>query len=227
MALIDARSIVKTFASNGGDLPILHGITIAIEKGEFVAIVGQSGSGKTTLMNILGCLDIATSGTYVFDGIDTTTQSLSELARIRNKKIGFVFQQFNLLPDLTALDNVMLPQLYANISTREARARAVELLGRMDLASRMHHYPNQLSGGQQQRVSIARALVNKPMMILADEPTGNLDSQTGSAVFELFQQLNAMGTTIIIVTHDRELAQKTNRVISLRDGVVISDVVNR
>lgn len=227
MALIDARSIVKTFASDGGRLSILHGITITIEKGEFVSIVGQSGSGKTTLMNILGCLDIATSGTYLFDGIDIATQSLSDLARIRNKKIGFVFQQFNVLPDLTALDNVMLPQLYANVTTKEARARAKELLERMDLASRMHHYPNQLSGGQQQRVSIARALVNDPMLILADEPTGNLDSQTGSTVFELFQQLHAMGTTIIIVTHDRELAGKTNRIISLRDGMVISDTTNR
>jgi len=227
MALIDARSIVKTFASDGGRLSILHGITITIEKGEFVSIVGQSGSGKTTLMNILGCLDIATSGTYLFDGIDIATQSLSDLARIRNKKIGFVFQQFNVLPDLTALDNVMLPQLYANVTTKEARARAKELLERMDLASRMHHYPNQLSGGQQQRVSIARALVNDPMLILADEPTGNLDSQTGSTVFELFQQLHAMGTTIIIVTHDRELAGKTNRIISLRDGMVISDATNR
>lgn len=227
MALIDARSIVKIFASDGGELSILHGITITIEKGEFVAIVGQSGSGKTTLMNILGCLDIATSGTYLFDGIDIATQSLNELARIRNKKIGFVFQQFNLLPDLTALDNVMLPQLYANVTTKESRSRAKELLARMDLASRMHHYPNQLSGGQQQRVSIARALVNDPMLILADEPTGNLDSQTGTAVFELFQQLYTMGTTIIIVTHDRDLAQKTNRIISLRDGMVISDTTNR
>jgi len=227
MALIDARSIVKMFSNGGEILPILNGITLQIEKGEFVSIVGQSGSGKTTLMNILGCLDIATSGTYFFDGVDTATQSLGELAHIRNRKIGFVFQQFNLLADLTALDNVMLPQLYAKVPVKEARTRAKELLELMELSSRMHHYPNQLSGGQQQRVSIARALVNQPMMILADEPTGNLDSQTGAAVFTLFKQLHEMGTTIVIVTHDRELAQKTNRVISLRDGMITSDIINR
>ena len=201
----------------------LKGIDITINAGEFVAITGASGSGKSTLMHLLGCLDTPTSGNYVLDTIHVSQAKPNQLADIRNKKIGFVFQKFYLLPDLTALDNVALPCLYAGIDEKEARERAQKLLESVDMANRADHYPYQLSGGQQQRVAIARALANNPRIILADEPTGNLDSATGKMILELFKTLNKeQRVTIILVTHDASVAAQAQRIIELRDGMVVT-----
>lgn len=206
------------------NLTVLKGIDLIIEEGEFVAITGQSGSGKSTLMHLLGCLDIPTEGEYFIEELNVANASRDELATIRNKKIGFVFQKFYLLPDLTALDNVALPQLYAGMSEKEARSKAQELLKLVELDHRMDHYPYQLSGGQQQRVAIARSLINKPSIILADEPTGNLDSATGEVIMQLFKQLNnEQGVTIILVTHEPYIAEKAKRVVELKDGLIIAD----
>jgi putative ABC transport system ATP-binding protein len=206
------------------ELTVLKGISLNIDKGEFVAITGFSGSGKSTLMHLLGCLDIATSGEYFLDGINASTANRDELARIRNQKIGFVFQKFHLLPDLTALDNVALPRLYAGIPEEQAREEAAKLLKMVNLENRMDHYPYQISGGQQQRVAVARSLVNNPSIILADEPTGNLDTATGNTILEIFKELNTnKGVTIIIVTHEPSIAAKTKRIIELVDGNIISD----
>lgn len=226
MFLIEMKNINKTFFTGEVPLTVLQDINLAINRTEFVSITGPSGSGKSTLMHLIGCLDTPTSGTYLMEGKDIVTLRDTELARIRNKRIGFVFQKFHLLSDLTALDNVALPQLYANQSEAGARKRAQEMLELVGLADRLYHYPNQLSGGQQQRVAIARALVNDPDIILADEPTGNLDTASGAAILNILIHLNKEHkTTIVIVTHDFSLANKTNRMIKLLDGKIIEDKV--
>jgi len=228
MAHLEARNISKTFYTGDIALHVLTDVSFAINEGEFLAITGPSGSGKSTLMNIIGCLDQPTTGSYLIEDTDVSHFSSDELASIRNAKIGFIFQKFNLLPDLTALENVALPQLYAGKSEDEARAEAEKTLAIVALSDRLHHYPYQLSGGQQQRVAIARALVNDPAIILADEPTGNLDSKTGALIFETFERLNKeQKKTIILITHDAGLAQKTNRIIKLFDGKLAEDSKTR
>jgi putative ABC transport system ATP-binding protein len=224
MKILEAKNIKKNYRIGDNDLLVLKGIDLIIEKGELVAITGASGSGKSTLMHLLGCLDTPTEGEYFIDGINVSIAQKDDLAKIRNQKIGFVFQKFHLLPDLTALDNVALPKIYAGASESAARKVASEFLTLIDLAKRMDHYPYQLSGGQQQRVAIARALINNPAIILADEPTGNLDSATGDIIMDMFIKLNKeQGATIIIVTHEAKIAAKTHRGIELLDGKIISD----
>lgn len=206
------------------DLLVLKGIDLIIEKGEFVAITGASGSGKSTLMHLLGCLDIPSEGDYFIDDVNVSNAQRDELAKIRNQKIGFVFQKFHLLTDLTALDNVALPKIYSGATESVARQAASEMLARVDLANRIDHYPYQLSGGQQQRVAIARSLINNPTILLADEPTGNLDSATGEIIMNMFIKLNQeQGVTIIIVTHEAKIAEKTKRIIQLVDGKITAD----
>ena len=224
-ALVDLQNIYKIY-SDGEDEKAIHaldGISLQVYEHEFVAIVGSSGSGKSTCMNIIGCLDIPTSGEYFLNGIDVSTMNEKELAHVRNKQIGFIFQQYNLIPKLNVLENVELPLLYRGISAAERRERALEALGRVGLADRAKKFPNQLSGGQQQRVSIARALAGNPPVILADEPTGALDSKTGKEVLEFLKQLNREGTTIILITHDNGIAQQIKRVVRIQDGKIISD----
>jgi putative ABC transport system ATP-binding protein len=205
---------------------VLKGISLQIKKGEYVALMGPSGSGKSTLMNILGCLDTPTSGNYILNGKNVSQMHDNELAEIRNKEIGFVFQTFNLMPRTTALDNVALPMVYAGFSKQERRKRAKEVLEQVNLGDRMDHHPNQLSGGQRQRVAIARALVNHPSIILADEPTGNLDSKTSVEIMKLFGEIHNNGNTVILVTHEEDIAAYAHRVIRLRDGVIESDAPN-
>ena len=205
---------------------VLKGIDLEINKGEYVALMGPSGSGKSTLMNILGCLDTPTSGTYVLNGKHVSEMQDDELAGIRNKEIGFVFQTFNLMPRTTALDNVALPMVYAGHSKSERVERATEVLTQVGLNDRMDHKPNQLSGGQRQRVAVARALVNKPSIILADEPTGNLDSKTSVEIMNLFNEIHANGNTVILVTHEEDIAAYAHRIIGLRDGIIESDTQN-
>ena len=204
-------------------LPVLNGINLDIQKNEYVALMGPSGSGKSTLMNILGCLDSPTSGTYILNGSDVSKMADNDLADIRNKEIGFVFQQFNLLPRLTALDNVALPLVYAGISKKRRTEIAMEVLERVGLKDRSHHKPNELSGGQSQRVAIARALVNNPSIILADEPTGNLDSKTSLEIMEIFGKIQRAGNTVVLVTHEEDIANYAHRIVRLRDGVIESD----
>jgi putative ABC transport system ATP-binding protein len=221
--LIKITNIKRDFVLGNEIVYVLKGIDLQINKGEYVALMGPSGSGKSTLMNLLGCLDTPTSGTYILNGKDVSQMQDDELAEIRNKEIGFVFQTFNLLPRTTALDNVALPMIYAGYSKSERNKRATEVLQQVNLSDRMDHQPNQLSGGQRQRVAVARALVNKPSIILADEPTGNLDSKTSIEIMKLFGDIHARGNTVILVTHEEEIAAYANRVIRLRDGVIESD----
>ena len=221
--MIEVRDLRKIYVMGDEELAALAGVSLTIERGEYVAIIGPSGSGKSTLMNILGGLDRATSGEYRFEGEDVAHFSDDQLAEFRNRRIGFVFQSFQLLPRLTALQNVELPMIYAGVGVAERRARAAELLERVGLGARMGHRPTQLSGGQQQRVAVARSLANRPDLLLADEPTGALDSRTSEDVLALFGQLNAEGLTLAIVTHDPEVAQAARRRITFRDGLVVSD----
>ena len=225
MALIELKDIRKTYFLGEIDVPVLKGITLTIDRGEYVALMGASGSGKSTLMNTLGCLDRPTSGEYWLDGEELGSASGDRRARVRNKKIGFVFQSFNLLPRTSALDNVIMPLAYTagNLSGAEQRRRGLAALEQVGLGDRVHHYPSQLSGGQQQRVAIARALINKPPVLFADEPTGNLDSKTSVEVMKMFGDLNAEGITVILVTHSEEIAACAKRTIRLQDGLIIAD----
>jgi putative ABC transport system ATP-binding protein len=221
--LIKISNIKRDFVLGNEIVYVLKGIDLEIKKGEYVALMGPSGSGKSTLMNLLGCLDTPTSGSYILNGKDVSKMKDDELAEIRNKEIGFVFQTFNLLPRTTALDNVALPMIYAGHPKSERNKRATEVLKQVDLADRMDHQPNQLSGGQRQRVAVARALVNKPSIILADEPTGNLDSKTSVEIMKLFNEIHENGNTVILVTHEEEIASYAHRIIRLRDGLIESD----
>ncbi len=228
--LKDGRSMIikmdklgKIYSTGKIEVEALKNVNLNIEMGEFVSIMGPSGSGKSTLMNIIGCLDRATAGYYELDGVSISSLDDIELAKIRNLKIGFVFQSFNLLPRITALQNVELPMIYAGVGKKERRRKAIEALERVSLADRMDHKPNELSGGQKQRVAIARALVNTPAIILADEPTGNLDTAAGEDIMAVFQELNREGVTIVLVTHEPDIAQHTKRVVTFRDGFLTSD----
>jgi putative ABC transport system ATP-binding protein len=224
--LINIKKLKRDFQLGNETINVLKGIDLQINKGEYVALMGPSGSGKSTLMNLLGCLDTPTSGVYVLNGNDVSQMHDDDLAEIRNKEIGFVFQTFNLLPRTTALDNVALPMIYAGYSKTERNERASEVLTQVNLADRMDHQPNQLSGGQRQRVAIARALVNKPSIILADEPTGNLDSKTSIEIMNLFNDIHKNGNTVILVTHEEDIAKYAHRIIRLRDGMIESDNPN-
>lgn len=224
--IIDIKAIKRDFQLGSETVNVLKGIDLLINKGEYVALMGPSGSGKSTLMNILGCLDTPTSGSYILNGKQVSEMPDDELAGIRNKEIGFVFQTFNLMPRTTALDNVALPMVYAGYSKNERNERATEVLTQVGLADRMDHKPNQLSGGQRQRVAVGRALVNKPSIILADEPTGNLDSKTSVEIMKLFGEIHANGNTVILVTHEEDIADHAHRIIRLRDGVIENDSRN-
>ncbi len=221
--LIEFRDIYKIYHMGDTDVHALDGVSLTVDQGEFVAIVGQSGSGKSTAMNIIGCLDVPTSGSYYLGGIDVSTMDDDQQAEIRNKMLGFIFQQYNLIAKLNVLENVELPLLYAGVSAEERHTRAVRALERVGLADKRKNLPSQLSGGQQQRVSIARALAGDPSVILADEPTGALDSRTGREVLAFLQQLNAEGNTVILITHDNSIAVKARRIVRLQDGRVIYD----
>lgn len=225
--IIDIKGITRDFQLGSETVNVLKGIDLLINKGEYVALMGPSGSGKSTLMNILGCLDTPTSGSYILNGKQVSEMHDDELAEIRNKEIGFVFQTFNLMPRTTALDNVALPMVYAGFSKEERNKRATEVLTQVGLADRMDHKPNQLSGGQRQRVAVGRALVNKPSIILADEPTGNLDSKTSVEIMKLFGEIHANGNTVILVTHEEDIAAHAHRIIRLRDGIIENDIQNK
>ena len=224
METLKAVNLSKVFQTGETSVRALDNVNLTVSKGDFLAITGQSGSGKSTLMNLIGCLDVPTSGDFFIDGNNVAHMEPDELATIRNRKIGFVFQKFHLLPDLTAIDNVALPALYAGMSEPEAKKLAQEKLEIVELADRTHHFPYQISGGQQQRVAIARSLINDPSILLADEPTGNLDTKTGETIIELFDHLNEKKqVTIIMVTHEPEIAARSKRIVTLRDGKIISD----
>ena len=227
MALIQTRELWKTYKMGSELVHALQGLSVDVERGEFVAIMGPSGSGKSTLMNLIGCLDTPSRGTYLLNGHDVSQMEDDALARIRNREIGFVFQTFNLLPRASALQNVELPLIYSGVPAAERKVRAIEALGLVELEDRMEHRPNELSGGQRQRVAIARALVNKPSIILADEPTGNLDSKTGVELMSVFSRLHREGNTIVLITHESDVASHAHRIISLRDGLVADDMMNQ
>jgi putative ABC transport system ATP-binding protein len=224
MALIETVDLWKTYVMGSEEIHALRGVSIQIERGEYVAIMGPSGSGKSTLMNLIGCLDTPSKGSYLLNGKQVSQMNDNELARIRNEEIGFVFQTFNLLPRATALRNVELPLVYAGVQAKDRDARARGALDKVELSSRVNHRPNELSGGQRQRVAIARALVNNPSILLADEPTGNLDSKTGLEIMGLFERLHKSGNTIVLVTHEAEVAAYAYRAIHIRDGQVENDV---
>ena len=224
--IIETQNLVKSFQVGSEEVQALKGINLSVKKGEFLSIMGPSGSGKTTLMNIIGCLDTPTSGQYYLNNQLVNELDDDNLAMIRNKEIGFVFQSFHLLARNSALNNVMLPLKYAGIKETDAYQRAKEVLEKVGLMNRVNHSPSELSGGQQQRVAIARALVNKPSIVFADEPTGNLDSQTGNDVMKLFQELNDQGQTIILITHEEDIAMQSKRIITIKDGLIESDIQN-
>lgn len=225
-SIISVRNLRKTYLMGSTKVHALKSIDLDIHKNEFVALMGPSGSGKSTLMNLLGCLDTPSEGDYILNGNNVSTMLDADLAEIRNKEIGFVFQTFNLLPRLSALENVALPLVYAGVSKRERRERATEVLSNVGLGDRIDHKPNELSGGQRQRVAVARALVNRPSIILADEPTGNLDTKTSIEIMEIFEKIHNLGNTIILVTHEPDIAEHAHRIVRLRDGLIESDIRN-
>jgi len=221
--IIKTENLFKVYRNGSIEVTALSNVGFSVESGEFVSVMGQSGSGKSTLMNILGCLDTMSDGKYFLDGEDVSRIHGNRLAQIRNRKIGFVFQSYNLLPRLNALQNVELPMIYAGVRKKNRRAAALEALGRVGLTDRVHHKPAELSGGQKQRVAIARALVNNPAILLADEPTGNLDSRSGEEIMSIFQRLNREGVTIVMVTHEPDIANHTKRIVAFKDGRIVSD----
>lgn len=224
--MIEFKNVYKIYHMGNSEVRAIDGISFTIDKGEFVAIVGQSGSGKSTCMNIIGALDLPSEGEYLLTGLNITRYDEDQLAQIRNRTLGFIFQQYNLIPKLNVYENVELPLIYANVPEKERYEKVIRALERVGLANRMRHYQHELSGGQQQRVSIARALVNDPSVILADEPTGALDSKTGIEVLELLKQLNDEGNTIVLITHDNSIAHQAKRMIQIHDGKVVSDTLN-
>lgn len=226
MSLVEVKNLYKIYNPGENEVRALDGINLTVEKGEFLAIVGQSGSGKSTFMNMIGLLDIPTSGTYLLDGIDVSSMTDDELSEIRNKEIGFIFQGFNLISSLSAVENVELPLVYRGMKKEERHRLAIEALERVGLSHRLNHLPKQMSGGQQQRVAIARAVAARPPVILADEPTGNLDSHSGIEVMKILHELHEEGRTIILITHDNEIAKEAQRVIRIQDGQIIADYLN-
>jgi putative ABC transport system ATP-binding protein len=225
-AIIHLKELFKSYFLGKNELKVLKGLNLDINQNEYVALMGPSGSGKSTLMNILGCLDTPTSGTYVLNGQDVSKMEDHDLAEVRNKEIGFVFQQFNLMPRLNAIENVAMPLVYAGISKKEREEKAMAMLDKVGLGPRAKHKPNELSGGQSQRVAIARALINDPAIILADEPTGNLDTKTSIEIMEIFESIHAGGNTVVLVTHEEDIAEHAHRIVRLRDGVIESDTIN-